>query len=257
MSKFGVKLRQCRIAKGLSQEDLAKLLGTTKQVVSNYERELRTPKVDYAVKYAQALDVPVQFLTDDRYSFSVWEYNDLLEDYHSASLQQKMQMVAELGIDPRIAADFAQVASAIGWVSSDPLPSNVLPFPDLRRVPRLGNIACGQPITAEENIEGYDDVPAYVKADFTLVCRGDSMTGARIYDGDIVCIRQCDSVNSGEIAAVLVDGEEATLKRVRLQENGIVLWPENPAYQPMIFTGADAQRVRIIGKATHFISVVR
>ena len=137
------------------------------------------------------------------------------------------------------------------------LPENVLPFPGLHRVPRLGNIACGQPITAEENIEGYDDVPAYVKADFTLVCRGDSMTGARIYDGDIVCIRQCDSVNSGEIAAVLVDGEEATLKRVRLQEDGIVLWPENPAYQPMIFTGADAQRVRIIDKATHFISVVR
>lgn len=137
------------------------------------------------------------------------------------------------------------------------LPSNILPFPTLRKVPRIGRIACGDPITAEQNIEDYDAVPDYVKADFTLVCRGDSMTGARIYDGDVVCIRQQAEVHSGDIAAVLVDGDEATLKRVRFQDDGVVLWPENPAYAPMAFLGADAQRVRIIGKATHFISSVR
>ena len=137
------------------------------------------------------------------------------------------------------------------------LPSNVLPFPGTHMLPRIGRIACGDPITAEENIEGYDPVPDFVKADYTLVCKGDSMTGARIYDGDIVCIKQGAEVRSGDIAAVLVDGDEATLKRVRFQDDGIVLWPENPAYAPMAFLGADAQRVRIIGKATHFISSVR
>jgi repressor LexA len=140
---------------------------------------------------------------------------------------------------------------------SDPLPSNVLPFPGTYKVPRIGRIACGEPITAEENIEDYDPVPNFVHADYTLVCKGDSMTGARIFDGDVVCIKQDAEVRSGDIAAVLVDGDEATLKRVRFQDNGVVLWPENPAYMPMAFLGADAQRVRIIGKATHFISAVR
>ena len=137
------------------------------------------------------------------------------------------------------------------------LPSNVLPFPGTYKVPRIGRIACGEPITAEENIEDYDPVPNFVHADYTLVCKGDSMTGARIFDGDIVCIQQNAEIRSGDIAAVLVDGDEATLKRVRFQEDGVVLWPENPAYAPMVFTGSDAQRVRIIGKATHFISSVR
>ena len=144
----------------------------------------------------------------------------------------------------------------MGW-EDDTLPSNVLPFPSTRMLPRLGPIACGDPILAEENIEGYDPVPDFVHADYTLVCKGDSMTGARILDGDIVCIKQDAEVRSGDIAAVLVDGDEATLKRVHFRPDGVILLPENPAYSPMVFTGADAQRVRIIGKATHFISSVR
>lgn len=126
--------------------------------------------------------------------------------------------------------------------------------------PRLGSIACGQPILAEQNIEGYDSVPDWVKCDFTLLCRGDSMTGARIFDGDLVCIRQQPAVENGQIAAVLIeDGGDgaATLKRVRILSGGIALMPENPAYEPMIFMGEDANRVRVLGLATHFISTIR
>lgn len=159
-------------------------------------------------------------------------------------------------LEPLAAVLATTPAYLMGW-DDDALPSNVLPFPGAHMLPRIGRIACGDPITAEENIEGYDPVPNFVHADYTLVCKGDSMTGARIYDGDIVCIKQGAEVRSGDIAAVLVDGDEATLKRVRFQEDGVVLWPENPAYAPMAFLGADAQRVRIIGKATHFISSVR
>lgn len=140
-----------------------------------------------------------------------------------------------------------------------PLPNNVIPMPDRRQVPRLGAIACGEPILAEDNIEGYDEVPDWVKCDFTLTCKGDSMINARIHDGDVVCIRAQPEVESGQIAAVLVDGEfesEATLKRVRYTEDGIVLWPENPRYTPKSYTGADAERVRILGLATHLIGKV-
>lgn len=122
--------------------------------------------------------------------------------------------------------------------------------------PRLGSIACGEPILAEQNIEGYDAVPDYINCDFTLVCKGDSMIGARIHDGDIVCIKQQPEVENGQIAAVQVGEDSATLKRVRFMENGIALWPENPAYEPLIFTGSDVSKVRILGLATHFISRV-
>ena len=170
---------------------------------------------------------------------------------------------------------YKAVASAVGLTTGDLLAmlddevsldmnrtaDNVRAFPTMHNVPRLGSIACGTPILAQQNIEGYDAVPDYINCDFTLVCKGDSMTGARIYDGDIVCIRQQETVDNGQIAAVLIDDEtecgSATLKRVRFTDGGVILWPENPNYAPMVFTGNDVNRVHILGLATHFISVVR
>lgn len=142
-------------------------------------------------------------------------------------------------------------------ITENPLPSNILPMLGTYKVPRLGRIACGDPILAEENIEDYDTVPEYVKCDFTLVCKGDSMINARIFDGDIVCIKSQSEVSSGDIAAVMVGDDEATLKRVRLYPDHIVLEPENPLYKPMVFWEEEMNTVRIIGKATHFISRVR
>ena len=83
------------------------------------------------------------------------------------------------------------------------------------------------------------------------------MIGARIFDGDVVCIHAQPDVESGEIAAVLVGDDEATLKRVKKFPDHIVLEPENPNYRPMSFWDAEMARVRILGKATHFISEVR
>lgn len=136
------------------------------------------------------------------------------------------------------------------------LPAEAEPVPHLVQVPRLGAIACGQPILAQENLEGSDFVPDWVKCDFTLLCRGDSMIGARILDGDVVCIHSQPEVENGEIAAVLIE-DEATLKRVFVYPDHIILEPENPSYRPMVFWDADMAKVRILGKATHFISAVR
>lgn len=122
--------------------------------------------------------------------------------------------------------------------------------------PRIGAIACGEPILAEQNFDGYDAVPDFVNCDFTLVCKGDSMIGARICDGDIVCIKQQPEVENGQIAAVQIGEDSATLKRIRYLPGGVALWPENPAYSPMIFTGEDVSKIRILGLATHFISRV-
>lgn len=130
---------------------------------------------------------------------------------------------------------------------STPIPSGCQPLPDLADVPLVGRIACGDPITAEENIEGAVGVPAIWHADFALVCVGDSMAPS-IRDGDLVAIRIQPEVETGEIAAVRIDGE-ATLKRVYTHPDCIELRPENPAYRSIILTGEEMNEVHIEGKA--------
>lgn len=129
----------------------------------------------------------------------------------------------------------------------------MMPIPKMLKKPRIGTIACGEPILAEENFDGYDDVPESIKCDFTLICKGNSMINARINDGDVVYIKQQPTVDNGEIAAVLIDNE-ATLKRFYSYENKVVLQPENPQYSPLIYVGEEINSVRIIGKAVGFTS---
>ena len=137
------------------------------------------------------------------------------------------------------------------------IPEGFMPVPKANKVPRLGVISCGDPINSEENFDGYDDVPEHIVCDFTLKCEGDSMTGARINDGDLVYIRQQSTVENGQIAAVLIDGTEKLLKRVYINDNSIILQAENPAYPPRMFSKEDMNRVSIIGRAVGFTSVLK
>lgn len=127
-----------------------------------------------------------------------------------------------------------------------------------KRFPLLGNIACGEPIFADEDFEAYVEAGSSIKADFCLRAKGDSMIGARIQDGDIVFIRKQEMVTDGEIAAVLVE-DEATLKRVYYdQDAGVLqLFAENPQFKTMRFSGDELNRIRILGKAIAFQSDVK
>lgn len=143
-------------------------------------------------------------------------------------------------------------AYLMGWelpdvVSPSEIPPGFEPLPETDRVPRVGQIACGDPILAEENIEDYDSVPSVWRANFTLRCRGDSME-PRIKDGDLVAIRSQPSVENGEIAAVRI-GSEATLKHVYVYSGYIELRPENPAYESIIKIGEAMNEVQIEGRA--------
>lgn len=132
------------------------------------------------------------------------------------------------------------------------LPENLTPVDQshLVKIPLIGHIACGEPITADQNIEGYitEYFPESVDPDsvFALKCEGDSME-PYILDGDIAYIRQQPEVEDGEIAAVLVDGDtRATLKRVKKVGNQVFLLPDNPRFKPIVL---DADHPgKIIGK---------
>lgn len=127
-----------------------------------------------------------------------------------------------------------------------PIPPGFQPMPEMSAVPLVGRIACGQPITAEQNVEGIVSVPAAWHATFTLLCQGDSMA-AMIQDGDIVCIRKQPEVENGEIAAVRI-GEEATLKRFYRQGDTVMLQAENPAFSPLVYTRDQLNEITIEGR---------
>lgn len=132
---------------------------------------------------------------------------------------------------------------------------NIYPI-EKKKFPLLGNVACGQPILATENFEGYIESGSDIHADFCLRAKGDSMVNARILDGDIVFIRKQDMVENGEIAAVLIDNE-ATLKRFYISNDIVQLNAENPSYAPQIYKKEELNGIRILGKAIAFQSDVK
>lgn len=121
-----------------------------------------------------------------------------------------------------------------------------------RKIPMPGEIAAGRPLYMQEQYEiiTCDDS---LNCDFALKVRGDSMTGARIHDGDIVFIRQQDDVENGEIAAVILD-DQITLKRIFHIRNGLQLLSMNDKYPPMVYTFDECNVIRILGKAVGFQS---
>lgn len=148
-------------------------------------------------------------------------------------------------------------AYLMGWKETPdiPLVDNILPIKK-KQLPILGDIACGEPIYADEQFDGYVCAGDDVHADFCLRCKGDSMIGARIYDGDIVFIRKQSDVDDGEIAAVYIDGS-ATLKRVYKFPGKLILRAENPSYAPIEVTETNCDTVLILGKAVAVYGLIK
>ena len=163
---------------------------------------------------------------------------------------EKIELIAEaLGTSP---------AELMGWEddSAAYVKAGILPI-EVKKLPILGAIACGEPIYADEEHESYAAIDSSLDADFCLRARGDSMTGARIFDGDIVFIRAQDSVDNGEIAAVIIN-DEATLKRVYYypEDEKLILSPENAKYAPLVYIKEELNSIKIIGKAIAFQSTI-
>jgi len=123
----------------------------------------------------------------------------------------------------------------------------------VRDVPVLGRIAAGTPILAAEHVEEVLPLPVDLVGNdpvFLLEIKGDSMIGAGIFDGDLVAVRSQPDALDGEIVAALIDGEEATVKRLRREAGKVILVSENPFYEPMVFSDG----VELVGKV---VSVLR
>lgn len=205
------RMQLLREEKGLNMKEAAAQLQLPYTTYRNYEQGLREPNSETLVQIANFYNTSVDYLIGRSQSRKVQPHNS----------------------------------------TASPIPPGFEPLPKMVKRPLIGNIACGDPITAEQNIEDYIDVPEDVRCDFCLRCKGESMIGAGIHDNDVVYIRIQPEVENGEIAAVRV-GEEATLKRVYYNGTTLTLMPDNAAFAPMVYTGSQLDDVHIEGKAVGF-----
>lgn len=120
------------------------------------------------------------------------------------------------------------------------------------RIPVLGRVAAGIPIDAIEEVIDWEDISAEAAGDgeyFGLQIKGHSME-PKISDGDVVIVRRQPDVDSGDIAVVLVNGDDATVKRIKKSPQGVTLIPSNPAYEPMYYSNEEIESlpVQILGR---------
>lgn len=120
------------------------------------------------------------------------------------------------------------------------------------KIPVLGRVIAGIPIEAIEEIIDYEEISESMACTgefFALQVKGDSME-PKMSDGDVVIVRKQETAQTGDVAIVLVNGDEATVKKIRIMDNGIMLIPFNTKYDPWMYTAEDIEKkpVRIIGK---------
>ena len=210
---FAQRLREGLDLRGMKQIELATRSGISKYSISHYLKGDWEGKQDAVYELARALNVS-----------EAW-----LMGYDVPAERSAPKVSVQLDKKPTI-------------------PPGFMPLPKMRKVPLIGAIACGDPITAIQNREGDVNAQVDMRCDFALKCQGESMIGAGIHDGDVVYIRIQPEVENGEIAAVRI-GEEATLKRVYLHNDYIELRPENPAFESIIRRREEMNDVQIEGKA--------
>lgn len=214
---IGEKIKQARLDKGLTQEELASKLGyKSRSSVNKIETGGRDIPRSQIKKIAEILQVsPISLLG--------------FED------------------EPPARDDISVLSKRY---------DNILPV-KLKRFPLLGEIACGEPIFANEDKESYVMADMDIHADFCLRAKGDSMINARIFDGDLVFVSKMPIVDNGDIAAVIIE-DEATLKRVYYDREGnlLQLVAENPRYKPLVYSGEELDHIRILGKAVYFMSAL-
>ncbi len=197
----------------------------------------------------QVLDYIRQTVADRGYPPSVREIGEAIGLSSPSTVHSHLSALVEAGAIKRDPTKPRAI-----MIVDDVRPVTETPLPDrLREVPILGRIAAGTPILAAEHVEDVLTLPVDLVGNdpvFLLEVKGDSMIGAGIFEGDLVAIRSQKDARDGEIVAALVDGEEATVKRLRRQGGKVILESENPAYAPMVFT----EGVELVGKV---VSVLR
>ena len=275
-------LKKLREEKGLTQQQVASYLNVTSQAYGNYERgdrqldpakliqlsSLYECSTDYILGNGERSILKKNDIDEQLYGTYIIEIKNYLKKNKITYKELSARSGLALSTIEKIFSGYAKyprvdtIDTIMRTLGLDEKKSiydipGIEPLPKFKTVPLIGTIACGTPTLAEENIECYVKMAENIRADFALRCKGTSMINARIFDGDIVFIRQQPDVENGDIGAVLINGE-ATLKRVhKYPPTRLELRAENPTFPVLNYEGEALSEVRIIGKAVAFISTIR
>lgn len=218
MTSIGKKIRDARKNAGMTQVELAKATNLSRSYIGDIEKDRYNPSVSTLQAIAKATNVPVETLLGG-----------------AAPAPPAPQKSIEASPAPKVTRY-------------------------TYRIPVVGRVAAGQPILAQEEIIDYEyiDERLHKGGDqyFGLVVKGASMEPT-IHDGDTIIVRVQESVESGQIAVVLVDGEDATVKEVKETDTGLTLIGHNVAvYAPHFYSREEVEKlpVRIIGRVIQSIS---
>lgn len=183
---YGKEIKSLRKQRGFTQDELGEKIGVSKQAISMYECESRTPTPDDLANFADIFDVDINVI-------------------------------------------YGRKTKAI-------------------KVPVLGYVAAGIPIEAITEILDYEEIDPRMTKDgseyFALQIKGHSME-PKISNGDVVIVRQQPDVDSGQIAIICINGDDATCKRIMKQDNGILLVPLNPSYSPTFYSHKEIEEIPI------------
>ena len=217
MTKFSVRLKELRTSKGLTQQKLADYIKVSKSSVNMYERGEREPGFETIEAIADFFNVDIDYLLGK-------------SDIHNRML------------------NLQALENSVNQ-------NSVYFHKKFHRIPILGQIAAGLPIYAEQNIEDYTYTDLNGGSEyFALRIKGDSMTAAHIQDKSVIIVRQQENVENGEIAVVMVNDENATVKRFKRNGNIVMLSPQsyNPEHETQVYD-LRTDSIRILGKVVRCI----
>lgn len=211
---IGTRIKEARSLQGYSRPYLAQLVGVTESAISNYENGISSPKEPVMIKLLLALCVDANYLFQDE----------------MAEAREKTK------------------TPALTLVKTEVFKSEHIPLKEAHDVPVLGKIAAGYGLMATEAILDYEPTDyIYYERCFYLKVTGDSME-PKIFENDLVLIDKEIPIESGDIAAVMIDGDGETLKRYVIGENSISLQPLNSNYETKVFIGKERKKVLIVGR---------
>jgi len=242
---FSERLKHLRKARGLTQEELARRIGVERSSVGKYESTKTIPSVEVLQSISRELgvsidyllghsDAPIDYDNYDTSEFYVPIWRRFLDMYNGNMSQAVPAYIAF----KKAQDEDSMLENAMSEEGSYP---NAPQSTGGVWIPVVGKVAAGTPITAVEDIIDYEEIPkemAHGSKCFGLQINGDSME-PRMKKGDVVIVRKQEDVDSGQIAVVMVNGDEATVKRVMKQADGIMLVAFNPAYEPVFYSNKD------------------
>lgn len=242
MNDIGKKIEHLMNIYSISFGELSDRTNIPKSALHRYVTgETEKIPINRVVEIAKFFNVTPEYLLD-------WNNlnHDYVKDFHEKGYRYDIKMQSEgYSLDEVALLTMQNKDENISDIYLDTQKTGI-------RIPVLGKVIAGIPIEAVEEILDYEEIDekmARTGEFFALQIKGDSMEPI-MSEKDVVIVRKQEDVDSGDTAIILVNGDEATVKKVIKKENGIMLVPTNPAYEPMFFDEYDIQMkpVKIIGR---------